>query len=394
MDILIIDDDPFAIKLLRQQLNRLGFKAVTQTERAADALVLMQNNSHCFDMIFCDLQMPEMDGIELVRNLAEIGSVSRLVLVTGEDKRILQTAELLAKAHGLAVVGALNKPVSPQQLRQVFQQDLCRLTPSVLAGHDGYRADRLRQAIVCGELENFYQPKLDLTSGKLMGVETLVRWHHPEDGLIYPDQFIPLAEQYGLIDALTQVVLNQALHHARQWRDAGLKISVAVNVSMANLSHVTFPDRVVAAANKARFPLTALVLEVTESKLMSNQRVTLDILTRLRLKRINLSIDDFGTGHSSLVQLHDLPFNELKIDKGFVHGACRDNSLRAIFEGSLEMARKLGMKTVAEGIEDSDDWNFLLASSCDTVQGFYIAKPMRAEELLDWHTLWTRRLGK
>jgi EAL domain-containing protein (putative c-di-GMP-specific phosphodiesterase class I)/AmiR/NasT family two-component response regulator len=393
MNILIIDDDPFSIKLLRKQLSNLGFMSVTHAERAKDALMLMRTQERDFDLIFCDLQMPEMDGVELVRKMAEIGSTSRLVLVTGEDKRILKTAEMLAKAHGLVVVGALNKPVLSPQLQEVFRHSSSISPRGSLQQHDSYKAERLRQAIFSGELENYYQPKLDMASGKIVGVETLVRWRHPEDGLIFPDQFIPIAEQYGLIDALTQVVLTQALCHAREWQQAGLTISIAVNVSMANLIHVTFPDRVVAAAQYAQIPLSNLVLEVTESKLMTNKLITLDILTRLRLKRINLSIDDFGTGHSSLVQLHDLPFNELKIDKGFVHGASKDNSIKAIFDGSLDMARALGMKTVAEGIEDIDDWDFLRASQCDTAQGFYIAKPMKACELLAWHQDWKQRFN-
>jgi len=163
---------------------------------------------------------------------------------------------------------------------------------------------------------------------------------------------------------------------------------------MDNLGSLEFPDFVARAADKAGVSPTSLVLEVTESRLMKDPLAALDILTRLRLKHIGLSIDDFGTGHSSLAQLRDIPFDELKVDRGFVHGACRDASLRAIFEASLGMARQLGMKTVAEGVEDQEDWDCLRATGCDMAQGYFIAKPMPAADLAGWIAQWEARYSK
>lgn len=205
---------------------------------------------------------------------------------------------------------------------------------------------------------------------------------------MFPDQFIAMAEEHGLIDALTGVVLTGALRQARLWQDAGLSLHVAVNVSMDNLAALEFTDFVVREVGKAGVPLTSLVLEVTESRLMKDSLGPLDILARLRLKRIGLSIDDFGTGHSSLAQLRDIPFDELKVDRSFVHGAYRDASLRAIVEASLGMARQLGMKTVAEGVEEQADWDFLRAAGCDLAQGYFIAKPMPAADLAGWIADW------
>ena len=251
----------------------------------------------------------------------------------------------------------------------------------------------MQQAIAAGQLENFYQPKVELSSGNVVGVETLVRWRHPVDGLVFPDQFIPLAEEHGLIDALTRTVLTAALQQTRRWQEAGVDLNVAVNVSMDNFSSLEFPDFIARSAEKAAVPVTNLILEITESRLMKNPLAALDIITRLRLKRIKLSIDDFGTGHSSLAQLRDLPFDELKIDRSFVHGACRHGDLRAIVEASLAMARKLGMKVVAEGPETREDWDFLQAAGCNMAQGYFIAKPMPASELQGWLSEWesTRR---
>lgn len=391
MKILIVDDDPFVLKLLSHQLKDFGFSDVVSCERATDALALLESGNGAFELIFCDLQMPVMDGVEFVRQLVRINYTGGLVLVSGEDERILQTAEKLSRAHRLNVLGALHKPVSVEQLQHVLANHASHATRVSRGVRKTYEPDELWHAITGGHLLNYYQPKVDIPSGAVRGVETLVRWRHPEDGLVFPDQFITMAEEHGLIDKLTQTVLTHALHQARVWRDAGLHLHVAVNVSMDNLSSLDFPDVVVQAAAQAGVPPQCLVLEVTESQLMKNPLASLDILTRLRLKRIGLSIDDFGTGHSSLAQLRDIPFDELKVDHGFVHGACRDPSLRAIFEASLGMAQQLRMKTVAEGVEDQDDWAFLRTTGCDIAQGYFIARPMPAETLTGWMADWEIR---
>ena len=203
-----------------------------------------------------------------------------------------------------------------------------------------------------------------------------------------------MAEQHGLIEQLTQVVLGNALRQAHVWRDAGLDLRVAVNVSMDNLSSLDFPEVVMHCLQQAGVAPSALILEVTESRLAADLRAPLDILTRLRLKRIGLSIDDFGTGHSSLAQLRDLPFDELKLDRSFIHGAAADSALQAIVQGSMAMAASLGMKTVAEGVETKSDWDLLRTLGCDLAQGFFIAMQMPAEALPDWMAGWAQRQGE
>ena len=389
--ILLIDDEPFALKLLARQLANLGFEDAISCEGGRDALTLLENGMETIGLVFSDLQMPQMDGVEFVRHLARSGYAGGLVLVSGEDERILQTVEKLAQAHHLNVLGVLHKPVLPEQLRQMLEKHFSSAATAPKAARRSYGLDELRQAIADGELVNYYQPKVGIASGAVSGVETLVRCRHPQDGLVFPDQFIRTAEEHGLIDDLTRVVLTAALRQARLWQNAGLSLRVAVNVSMVNLAALDFPDFVAREAGKAGLPLTSLVLEVTESQLMKDPLVAMDILTRLRLKRIGLSIDDFGTGHSSLTQLREIPFDELKIDQSFVHGACRDASLRAIFEASLGMAHQLGMKTVAEGVEDRDDWDFLRETGCDLAQGYFIAEPMPATDLVGWMIDWEAR---
>lgn len=197
-----------------------------------------------------------------------------------------------------------------------------------------------------------------------------------------PANFIAMAEECELITDMAKVVLKAALQQARCCHDAGHDLDVAVNVSIANLSSLEFPDFVARQADEAGVPLSKLVLELTESQLMNDPRAQLDILTRLRLKGVRLSIDDFGIGYSSLAQLRDVPFDELKIDRSFVHRAARDPSLRAILEASLGLARQLGLTTVAEGIEEREDWDFLRASGCNMAQGYF--SPGRWPGRISW----------
>jgi EAL domain-containing protein (putative c-di-GMP-specific phosphodiesterase class I)/CheY-like chemotaxis protein len=390
--IMLLDDEPFMLKLIGRLLENLGFTAVSPYVTGVAALDAFAGPSGPPELILLDLNMPEMDGIEFVRHLVERCYTGSLVLISGEDERMLQSATKLVQAHKIKVLGHLKKPVAPETLAALLAQWAPAAAARSRPAKAAYDADVVRAAIANGELVNYYQPKVAVADGAVVGVETLVRWRHPAHGMVYPDQFIGVAEAHGLIDDLTRVVLRDALAQSRAWRDAGLALRVAINVSMDNLAVLGFADFVAAEAIAAGVSPADIVLEVTESRLMADLRVPLEILTRLRLKRFRLSIDDFGTGHSSLAQLRDIPFDELKIDQGFVHRACHDETLRAIFDASLSLAGQLNMETVAEGVEDQDDWDFLRTTSCDLAQGYFIARPMQADELPGWIESWQARL--
>jgi EAL domain-containing protein (putative c-di-GMP-specific phosphodiesterase class I)/DNA-binding NarL/FixJ family response regulator len=384
--ILVLDDEPFMLKLLGRMLQNLGFISVLTCGSGTEALALLDASGSPPDLILLDINMPEMDGVEFVRHLVEHRYSGALILVSGEDERVLQSVEKLVQAHRIAGLGYLSKPVAPERLAALIETwvPLC----PVREADKAYSPAELRAAIDHGELINYYQPTVAVTTAAVVGVETLVRWLHPEDGLVLPDRFIGVAEQHRLIDDLTRTVLAAALAQARRWRDAGISLRVAVNLSMDNLSSLNFLDKVAELMTEAGVQPQDIVLEVTESRLMHDPRVLLEILTRLRLKRFRLSIDDFGTGNSSLAQLRDIPFDELKIDQGFVHGAWANDTQRAIFDASLGLARQLGMEAVAEGVEDRDDWDFLRRQNCDLAQGYFIAKPMPAEDFPAWLCAW------
>ena len=389
--ILVLDDEPFMRNLLARMLANLGHDAVSTCGNGQAALALLDTPLQPPDLILLDINMPQMDGIEFVRHLVDHHYRGALILVSGENERVLQSIEKLVQAHNITVLGYLSKPVLQERLAALINNRIPHFSGTVKADKKVYGEAELRAAIADGNLVNYYQPKVSLASGAVVGAETLVRWLHTIDGLVMPDQFIGLAEQYGLIDALTHMVLVSALPQARQWQDANLSLRLAVNLSMDNLLSLSFLDEVVNLTAQAGVHPENLMLEVTESRLMQDQRVSLEILTRLRLKRFKLSIDDFGTGNSSLTQLRNIPFDELKIDQTFVHGAWANGTQRAMFDASLGLARQLGMQAVAEGVEDQADWDFLRQQGCDVAQGYFIARPMPAEQFIPWMQQWEKR---
>ncbi len=395
LKILLVDDDTFILKLLTKMLVNHGFQSIVACNSGPDALKQIDNPQTNPDLILLDLNMPDMDGIEFVRHLVERKYQGSLVLVSGEDERMLKTAEKLVHAHQISILGYLHKPVSPDKLVEVIKKwspPACS-HPASSAAKKNYDAAALKKAIANRELVNYYQPKVAMKTGAVIGAETLVRWQHPTDGLVFPDQFIRIAEQEGLINDLTSLVLSQALAQTRIWNESGYTLRIAINVSMDNLTSLSFQDLVVNLAIDNGLSPQNIVLEVTESQLMgADTRIPLEILTRLRLKRFHLSIDDFGTGHSSMAQLRDIPFDELKIDQGFVHRAWADETLRAIYDASLTIAKQLGMEVVAEGVADEKDWVFLRQTGCDYAQGNFVSKPLLANDFVQWMNEWHDRV--
>jgi diguanylate cyclase (GGDEF)-like protein/PAS domain S-box-containing protein len=243
---------------------------------------------------------------------------------------------------------------------------------------------QLRRALAAGELVVHYQPLADARSARILGVEALVRWQHPEHGLLGPGEFIPLAETTGLIRPLTSYVLQVALRQCRTWLDAGRDLSVAVNLSTRCLLDLTLPDQITQLLENTAVAPERLVLEITESAIMTDPTRALEILNRLHTLGVRLAIDDFGTGYSSMAYLKSLPVDELKVDRSFVKHL-RDNQNDAVIvRSTVDLGHNLGLRVVAEGVEDQATWQELATLGCDTVQGYYLAKPMPAAELATW----------
>lgn len=247
----------------------------------------------------------------------------------------------------------------------------------------------LRHAIQDGHLFLLYQPKVNIHTNQVKGVEALVRWKHPQFGVIPPDQFIGLAEQTGLIKPLTMWVLKEALRQAIIWQKAGLDLRVAVNLSVRSLRDSMLSDQILEVLRDLETPPERLELEITESIIMDDPMRAMEIVTRLGSKGIQFALDDFGTGYSSLSYLKRLPISAIKIDKSFIRDMMEEGDDEVIVVSIIELAHNLGMKVIAEGVEDQKSWNRLVASRCDEVQGYFLSRPVSGDELQDWATRWT-----
>jgi diguanylate cyclase (GGDEF)-like protein len=242
----------------------------------------------------------------------------------------------------------------------------------------------LRRAIDHHQLRLHYQPKIDTHTSQILGVEALVRWQHPTHGLLGPDEFIPLAERTALIGPLTHHVLDTALGQCHQWRQAGHQLPVAVNVSARRLLDLGFPDEVAELLAHWQIPAPLLVVEITESTIMADPTHAIQILGRLNQMGVQLSIDDFGTGYSSMAYLKNLPVHELKIDRSFVAHMTSNPSDAVIVRSTVDLGRNLGLRVVAEGVEDPATWEQLDMLGCDAIQGYYISRPLPPEDLINW----------
>jgi diguanylate cyclase (GGDEF)-like protein len=242
----------------------------------------------------------------------------------------------------------------------------------------------LRRALEQQQLVLHYQPKVDTHTGQLLGVEALVRWQHPTHGLLLPGEFIPLAERTGLIGPLTSYVLDAALRQCSDWRQAGHELAIAVNVSARSLLDLDFPDQVAGLLARWEVPARLLVVEITESTIMADPAHALEILSRLNTTGVEIAIDDFGTGYSSMAHLKTLPVHELKVDRSFVSQMTSNTSDAVIVRSTVDLGRNLGLRVVAEGVEDSQTLLELDALGCDAIQGYYISRPLAADELVQW----------
>jgi EAL domain-containing protein (putative c-di-GMP-specific phosphodiesterase class I)/CheY-like chemotaxis protein len=379
--LLVVDDEPGVVDFVGALGRKLGYTVAT-TPSGTEFLRLVDTFRPT--MIVMDLHLPDTDGVELLRLLVARGCKANIVLISGSDERVLATAHELGVSHGLAMCGSLSKPVVPADLQSklaaVRYQD-----PAVDA------AD-LRRGLAAGELVPYYQPKATLTqTGWIIdGVEALARWQHPRLGLVMPDEFVPLAERTGLIGDLTNVMLAAGLKQLQEWQQQGLKINCAVNLPPSLVTDLSFPDRVAALLVENRIEAGRLILEITETATMQNPTITMDILTRLRVKRIGLSLDDFGTGYSSLTQLYQMPFNEMKIDKSLVMDVPHSREANTMVSSLIELGHNLGLKICAEGVENRAALDMLAIIGCDSCQGYFISRPIPAADVPSFVSHWNQ----
>ena len=329
------------------------------------------------DEIVLDLHLGIEDGVEVLRRLADEGCRARITLSSGFDKRVLDSARQLAVGLGLNVGEVLPKPIRLAALR--------RALGASTTGPAAIAADELRSAIEAGELLLEFQPIVSFHPDHPVGAEALARWRRPNGERIPPNLFIPVAEANPeLMDQLTLDVARQAAQASRALRRSGFNVPLSVNISAQNLRALDFPEKLAAVFKAAGALPTGITLEVTETAVMSKPLVVLDVLLRLRLQGFRLSVDDFGTGYTSIAMLRQLPYSEMKIDRSFVGRMLESADALAVVKAALSLGRTMGLTTVAEGVESAAALKKLKSLGATAAQGYHIARPMTLTQLLPW----------
>ena len=382
--LMVMDDDPDVGAFFGQVGQALGFEVriITDTEKFAENILDFSPS-----VLLLDLQMPGRDGIELLRELSSLDRDPKVLIASGLDSRVLTTAKEVGISMGVDVAGAFCKPIALDELEALLVR---------LKSHTKIiTVSQLRHGIECGELVVHYLPKATLRgAGRwvIEGAEALVRWEHPEYGLLYPREFMGLAEEGGLIMQVTDFVLRAAMEQARLWFAKGFNMELGVNLSAQFLGDVGFPDRLLTLMRENNLDPSMLTLELTETAAMHDPAVALDILARLRVKNINVCLDDFGTGASSLTHLYRMPFSEVKLDNQFTNDMRLREDARAFVEGLIYLVHKLKMRVCAEGVEDEATLEMLEAMHCDRVQGHLIGAAVRGKDLEATVERWNNRV--
>jgi EAL domain-containing protein (putative c-di-GMP-specific phosphodiesterase class I) len=377
--LLVVDDEPAICSLITRVAEPLGYvvQSLTESSRFLETLSEFQPS-----LLILDLKMPDCDGVQLLQQLKAGQSEAQVIVISGMDQRVLNTAEKLGRSQGLRMAGVLHKPLKRVELQLKLSD--------ALSDANVFSRDTLCTAMSNRELVVHYQPKASRTaSGWVVdGGEALVRWKHPDLGLLLPGRFLPFIEEYGLIQTLTDYVLEESIRQLAEWKNRNMSLRIAVNLSASLVDDLMFPERLAALLQKHGVPGSMLAMELTESMAMADATKAMDIFLRLCVNDISLSIDDFGTGFSSLQQLYQLPFDELKIDRMFVRGLPDDDEARAIVRATVDMAHALNIKVCAEGVETRAALDYLESVACDRAQGYLISPAVPAAEFESFLGRW------
>ena len=371
--LLVVDDEPGIVAFIAEVAADMGF-AVESTDNPAQFNALIAGFKP--SVVILDLQLPQADGVELLRGLSDAGSRAQVLLISGMDRKVMSATQELGMSRGVAMLGLLPKPIMIEELEAKLAEALqavCHLD-----------AAELQRGLDAGEIEPYFQPKAYLTpegGWYIGGVEALARWQHPEMGLIMPNEFIPLAEDTGKIGELTEHMLRSGIRQIRDWADEGNDLRCAVNLPPSLVTDLGFPDRLARLLREYDVDGRMLTLEITESAVMLEPTLTMDILTRLRVKRIGLALDDFGTGYSSLTQLYQMPFDELKIDRSLTMNIPNTREANTMVGSLIDLGHNLGLTICAEGVESRAALDLLATLGCDSCQGFYISRAVPPAEL-------------
>jgi len=371
---LIVDDDPVFRALAEDMVLDAGVAAVETANDGLDALTKLDAGLNP-DLLVCDLNMPAHDGVTVIRALAERRFSGKVVIVSGEPAGVIDTVTKLARMQGLGILGSIRKPLTLEALNYILAQG-APAHPKAKSALEPATTLLLDAAIDHGALHPFFQAKVSMADGRIVGAEALARIAVTQTEYANPVPYVELAECNNRIDDLTFVLTRIVALHTKSFFVGGKPMPVSINISPVSLTRLNFPDMMANAVEGVGVPASQVTLEVTETRLLDYGPEALDTFARLRIKGFGLSIDDFGTGASNIDRLQMYPFTELKIDQSFTRSALTDRFARASVEMSVRLAREMGLKIVAEGVETVEMWRFLADLGIDEAQGYLMAKPM------------------
>jgi len=375
---LMVDDDPVFRALAEDLVLDAGVQLVEMADNGLEALAKL-DAGYAPDILICDLNMPAHDGVSLVRSLADRRFPGKVLIISGEEPSVIETVAKLARMQGLNIIGTIRKPLTPEALETVFSRgapapkkvELAPAQPSLLDA-----------AINRGALHPFFQAKVSMSTGLITGAEALARIAVTPTEFANPVPYVELAERNNRIDELTIALTHIVAKQAKTFFSAGKPLPVSINISPISLQRRDFPDILADAVQAAGLPCSQVTLEVTETRFVEYGPDALEVMSRMRIKGFGLSVDDFGTGYSNIDRLQMYPFTELKIDQSFTRGVLTDAFARACVETSVRLAKELGLKIVAEGVETIEMWNYLRDLGIDEAQGYLMAKPMPSSDFL------------
>ncbi|MFV8458140.1 EAL domain-containing protein [Vibrio owensii] len=376
LNAMVIDDHPLQITLLKQMLLRHDVEVASFDD--VDKAIAHAKSAN-IDIIFCDLQMPNKDGIDMMEMLNQIGYRGKVVLVSAMELAIVTAVRAMCETFSFEVLGKLLKPYDESQVVEMlrrtglervknthFQQDICVQDQEFLF------------ALAEGKVKNYYQPLADANSGQIIGYEALARWFHPIYGVLAPHNFLSIVERCHLSAELFDAVFSNALY---DMKNRGLKQHVSLNVDHDNLEDAEFANQFIARCQAHGISPDRFTIEITERDTFQTSPALYKNLLKFRMNGVTISIDDFGTGSSSLEKLAQLPFNELKIDRSFVQGLVHDPKKKSIVLAICALAKSLNISVVAEGVEDEVTLEAMRQYTVDVCQGYYIDKPMPLEAI-------------
>ncbi|HXY95671.1 MAG TPA: EAL domain-containing response regulator [Steroidobacteraceae bacterium] len=381
--VLIVDDSVVQRNHCAELCRALGVARVLEAKDGLEALELLEGLEDPPELLIVDLEMPALDGPELIGRLQERKLDIPILVVSARERAILNSMRDFGNALGMRIIGTLQKPLSAQALEPLLnhQQDWAERRSAARMPID---AQALRAALERGEIGVHFEPQIDLRTAEVRGVEALARWRHPLLGWVPPDQFIPLAERHDLIHPLTLQVMQQAMLQASVWKGMGRDLTLSVNMSAVLLERPGLLEDITGTQQAYGLAPGRVTLEVTETGVVRELATALGLFTRLRLRGFGLSLDDYGTGFSSLQQLARIPFTELKIDRSFVRHCHERDKVRVVLQSALRLAGELGLTSVAEGVEHIDEWWLLKESACTRVQGWMFTRSLPALEFTQW----------